>query len=534
MGWTKGRHSYPKEAKGPGRLGRLLQLVAVGAIVSLVSAGVAFADNINDTIDSSGPVTLTAGDPSPTNNTARVFVVANGAGEPGCDIDPGETLTITFVTPSGITASPASVNFTACGGANSGQFHTVAFSASSSALSGNVTASITANSTGTASTTYNNNVSIPITVNQPPPPSDSTPPSIGYVLAPASPDGDNGWYKSNVSLTWTVSEPESPSSLQKTGCIDQNITSDQQEQTYSCSASSDGGSAGPVNVSIKRDATAPTIVRNASADSCSVPGDNGWCRGAQTAGFSAEDATSGLATDGAASRDFTKSTSSEGSAVNIASGPVSDMAGNSNAGIQAGPFKIDSTPPSDIQFVGGPAAGGSYYFGSVPSAPTCTADDALSGFDSCGVTGYSTSVGTHTMTATAKDKAGNTATATRSYTVLPWTLNGFYNPVDMGGVVNTVKNGSTVPLKFNVFAASEITDTAAIKQPLKAQQINCDTAAQVDEIEVTATGGTSLRYDSTGGQFIYNWQTPKKANTCWRVTVETQDGSKLEALFKLK
>jgi len=39
-----------------------------------------------------------------------------------------------------------------------------------------------------------------------------------------------------------------------------------------------------------------------------------------------------------------------------------------------------------------------------------------------------------------------------SFTVNAWTITGFYQPVDMGGVVNTVKGGSTVPLKFNIYA----------------------------------------------------------------------------------
>ena len=35
-----------------------------------------------------------------------------------------------------------------------------------------------------------------------------------------------------------------------------------------------------------------------------------------------------------------------------------------------------------------------------------------------------------------------------------WTITGFYQPVDMipVGVVNTIKGGSTVPLKFNIYA----------------------------------------------------------------------------------
>jgi hypothetical protein len=55
-----------------------------------------------------------------------------------------------------------------------------------------------------------------------------------------------------------------------------------------------------------------------------------------------------------------------------------------------------------------------------------------------------------------------------------------------------------------------------------------------DDIELTATGGTSLRYDTTGGQFIYNWQTPKKPGSCYQVTVGTVDGSALSAYFRLK
>jgi hypothetical protein len=55
-----------------------------------------------------------------------------------------------------------------------------------------------------------------------------------------------------------------------------------------------------------------------------------------------------------------------------------------------------------------------------------------------------------------------------------------------------------------------------------------------DDIELTATGGTSLRYDMVGSQFIFNWQTPKKVGSCYLVTVSMIDGSSLSAYFKLK
>jgi hypothetical protein len=118
--------------------------------------------------------------------------------------------------------------------------------------------------------------------------------------------------------------------------------------------------------------------------------------------------------------------------------------------------------------------------------------------------------------------------------VLAWTLKGFYQPTDMSGVVNTVKGGSTVPLKFEIFAGSaELTSTADVKS-LVANKIACDAGANEDPVEVTATGGTSLRYDTTGGQFIYNWQTPKPTGICYRVTMTTQDGSSLAAVFKTR
>jgi len=117
-------------------------------------------------------------------------------------------------------------------------------------------------------------------------------------------------------------------------------------------------------------------------------------------------------------------------------------------------------------------------------------------------------------------------------TVLAWTLKGFYQPVDMNDVYNTVKNGSTVPLKFEIFAGNtELTDVANIKS-LTYAQTSCDATAATDEIETITTGGTSLRY--VDGQFIYNWKAPNIAGKCYRVTMTTVDDSSLVAYFKLK
>jgi hypothetical protein len=124
---------------------------------------------------------------------------------------------------------------------------------------------------------------------------------------------------------------------------------------------------------------------------------------------------------------------------------------------------------------------------------------------------------------------------TTSASILAWSLAGYYQPVDMpaGGMVwNTVKGGSTVPLKFQVFVGSaERTDVGAVKA-FTATATSCGTPGTEDTVEITTTGGTELRY--TGGQFIQNWQTPKSAGTCYRTTMTAQDGSLLTAYFKLK
>lgn len=100
--------------------------------------------------------------------------------------------------------------------------------------------------------------------------------------------GDNGWYVSDVTVDWSVVEDESPGSLVKTGCVDQSITSDQLATTYSCSASSDGGSSGPVSVTIRRDATAPGLAPSVSPNPVLLGG-------SATATANASDSTSGLA-----------------------------------------------------------------------------------------------------------------------------------------------------------------------------------------------------------------------------------------------
>lgn len=434
---------------------------------------------------------------------------------------------------------------------------------------------------------------------------DPSAPTIGYTLSPATADGTNGWYKSSVTLTWNVSEPHSPNSLQKTGCVDQNITADQAETTYSCSATSAGGSGGSVDVRIKRDAMAPvisgadvddTVWRNSSLSHSFTASDGtsglanpadgsftltaalesadattpttvsktvtddagnsatrtvsalidktepvisgadiahtGWRNTPLSSSFTASDALSGLADSSDGSFQLTASADSANSTTpTTVSKTVADVAGN--AATRTLSAFIDTTAPV-AGFTGGPADGATYWTSTVPAAPTAGCSDALSGVAGCALSGYSATAGTHTITSLATDNAGNTASVSRTYTVRDMTHTGFYSPVDMGSVVNTVKGGSTVPLKFDVKVDGVEQTSTAVVTSFQAFKTTCGTLpGTADEIELVTSGSTSLRYDSTGGQFIQSWKTPTGSG-CYKAIATLSDGDTITAYFKTR
>lgn len=234
---------------------------------------------------------------------------------------------------------------------------------------------------------------------------DSTPPVISAATI-AGTTGQNGWYTSNIVVTWSATDPDSRIT---TPPCSTTVSTDMGNVTISCTATSAGGSATSPSVTVKRDATPPTI----TAAVAPAPNASGWNNSDVTVSYTCADALSGLA----AACPAPQVVSAEG---NAAMPTITDLAGNKSvAGVSA---RIDKSAP--VVAVTGVNNGATYTVGSVPAA-TCSTTDALSGVATqatAAVTGGAPDgLGLFTVTCSgATDRAGNSSQPVAiTYTVVP-------------------------------------------------------------------------------------------------------------------
>lgn len=252
---------------GSGRSGHVATTLAVASILLFATIGQhAFADNVVNNVETAGAGqndTFIAGG----STTIGYRIVATGGdSQSGCNTNDGTPATVTINAPSGVTATPDSLSFNYCGNPAKNVVFT-------SVTPGSYLITVGVSDTGTG--TYNlTPATFTLHVLSPP---DSTAPNITYTINgifPPAPDGSNGWYTTDAFLDWTVEELESPSSLVLTGCVDAMVDYDTAGETFSCEATSDGGSSGPVEVVIKRDSSAPELSYDLVP--VSPDGNNGW------------------------------------------------------------------------------------------------------------------------------------------------------------------------------------------------------------------------------------------------------------------
>jgi hypothetical protein len=202
------------------------------------------------------------------------------------------------------------------------------------------------------------------------------------------------------------------------------------------------------------------------------------------------------------------------------------------------PDPEDTTPPEVT--IAAPADGALYTKDQVVAADyACDDEPGGSGLASCdgpvaaGDPIDTASVGGHLFAVTGSDNAGNEVTLEHGYGVV-FSVSSFASPVDDLAVLNSVKAGQSVPVRFSLGGDQGL----AIFGPgyPKSQRVLCDSSAPVDGIEETLTAGaSSLAYDAASDLYSYVWKTDKTwAGSCRQLVLALVDGTFRRANFMFR
>ena len=294
----------------------------------------------------------------------------------------------------------------------------------------------------------------------------------------------SGWYTSDVTVRFTL--PGGSSNPQ--GCGDQPISTDTAGVTITCTVAVTGSQCCRLDVTIKRDATPPTVT---SLTPQRGPDADGWYNHPVQITAAGTASVSGIAS----------CTSVTYSGPDSSSASVSATC-TSGAGLVSAPktfsLQYDATPPSVSASAARGADSNGWY--NHPVGVAFTGTDAVSGIDTCsGATTYSgPDSGSASVTGSCRDKAGNSTSATSAlkYDATAPTVTGATpdRPPDAGGFYNhkvTVTfagNDSTSGISSCDAVSYDRPDTSSAK----VSGVCHDNAGNV-----SAPSSFTLKYDST-------------------------------------
>jgi hypothetical protein len=226
--------------------------------------------------------------------------------------------------------------------------------------------------------------------------SDTIPPNVT-----GAPDRSptNGWFNGPVTITWTATDP-SPSSGTPTTPSPTTISAEGANQVVTSGLSCDpGGNCASGHYTVSIDRTAPVITTTMSP----IANGDGWNNTDVTVTFTCTDALSGIATC-----PVPVVVNADGAARTV-TGTALDKAGNTASTTVV--VNLDKIPPGILATVSPTVNGDGWNNTDVTVTFTCT--DALSGIATCPVPVVVNADGAaRTVTGTALDKAGNTASTT--------------------------------------------------------------------------------------------------------------------------
>jgi hypothetical protein len=355
---------------------------------------------------------------------------------------------------------------------------------------------------------------------------DDTDPEITFTRTAAN---ANNWNNEDVAVDFTCDD--NLSGVDGACGPDQTLTSEGADQSATGNVTDQAGNSASATVTdINIDKTAPTISATLNPANPAVSGWYNISTGAPKASYTCSDTLSGL--DGTCPGVFTFG---EGNDLSH-SETISDQADN-QATAAVTNIKVDLTKPTLIPTV----SPNPVLLGGAATASAGASDTPGSGIasSSCANPVNTGTIGAgQTVSCSATDNAGNTNTASATYSVGA-AFNGFLQPID-GNLVNTGKFGRVYPVKWQLRDASDALLSDAVAQALVSSMtvtqraVTCDSGTPTDalETEAGAAGSTSVRYDAASDQFIFNYKAPS-SGSCYSLNVNKADGINTQSiLFK--
>lgn len=205
-----------------------------------------------------------------------------------------------------------------------------------------------------------------------------------------------------------------------------------------------------------------------------------------------------------------------------------DVAGNAGAVVSA-QFMVDQTPPAVTCPTSAPVFLLNEAGGTVGASVTDEGSGPTSAIVS--VPANTSTVGAKSASLTGSDVAGNTTTVACPY-IVTFMFVGFLEPIENDGILNLVRAGQAIPLKWRIVDANGVPVTDLASVVVSVERLTCPIGTTGDELTETAAGGSGLQ-NLGDGYYQFNWLSLRSyGNSCKTLRLDLGEGIVRTALFQ--